>query len=172
MNIMERKPVGSVFWLCIALAVFAVDQLSKLWILETFHPFETLDILPFFSLTLTFNPGAAFSFLGDQSGWQRWFLIAVALGVSVVLIRWIRQLGESDPLQSCALALILGGAIGNVLDRLMTGVVTDFLLFYYQDWYFPAFNVADIAITTGAGLMILELFIKKESTDKPAPNKP
>ena len=163
---MEKCPFSKTRWLWLSALIFALDQFSKQWILDTFQPFEMLDILPVFSLTLTFNPGAAFSFLGDASGWQRWFLSGIAVVVSGFLVRWIWQLGRQDPWQSCDFALILGGALGNLLDRLLHGHVTDFLLFYYQDWYFPAFNLADVAISIGAGMMILDLFrSKKASTE-------
>ena len=143
-------------WLWISLIVVALDVLTKQAILATFKPGEEKVILPFFSLVLAFNPGAAFSFLADADGWQRWFFSAIAIVASVVIV-WLLRRGGSH-WYCVALALILGGALGNVWDRLTTGLVVDFLLFHWRGWAYPAFNVADSAITIGAVLLIADSF--------------
>lgn len=154
----SNRMSGKLNWLWLSVLVFGVDQLAKWWVINEFSLYEQLHIFPFFSLTLTYNPGAAFSFLGDASGWQRWFLSSVAIVVSIVLVGWLKQLRSDESWQACALALILGGAVGNLLDRVLNGYVIDFLLFYYENWYFPAFNLADSAITVGAIMLILDMF--------------
>jgi signal peptidase II len=143
-------------WLWLSLAVIVLDFATKHAILAMFRPGEEKVVLPFFSLVLAFNPGAAFSFLADASGWQRWFFTGIAIVASVVIVWLLRKGGSS---WYCAgLALILGGALGNVLDRLTTGQVVDFLLFHWRGWSYPAFNVADSAITIGALLLIADSF--------------
>lgn len=149
-------------WILLALVVFVLDQLTKYWVLATFVPGETRPLLPFFSLILTFNTGAAFSFLADAGGWQRPLFIALALAASVWIIFLLRKYWHNN-LFSIALSLILGGALGNVLDRIIAGKVTDFLLFYYEQFSWPAFNLADSAITIGAILLVWESFRKPKS---------
>lgn len=149
-------------WILLALVVFVLDQLTKYWVLSTFVPGETRPLLPFFSLILTFNTGAAFSFLADAGGWQRPMFIALALAASVWIIFLLRKYWHNN-LFSIALSLILGGALGNVLDRIIAGKVTDFLLFYYEQFSWPAFNLADSAITVGAILLVWESFRKPKS---------
>jgi signal peptidase II len=144
-------------WLPLTVAVIALDQLSKLWIVHHFEPYERLRLLPVLDITLWFNEGAAFSFLGDASGWQRWLFTGLAFIVGAALIAWLRRLkGRSQWLLSCALALILAGAIGNVIDRLRIGHVVDFILVHWNNSYFPAFNVADSAITVGAAFLLFD----------------
>ena len=143
-------------WLWLSLTVIVLDFATKQAILATFRPGEEKVVWPFFSLVLAFNRGMAFSFLADASGWQRWFLTAVAIIASVVIV-WLLRKGGSR--WYCAgLALILGGALGNVWDRLMIGEVVDFLLFHWRGWSYPAFNIADSAITIGAVLLIADSF--------------
>jgi hypothetical protein len=138
-----------------ALVVIVLDQISKYAIIGRFAYAERLPVIDgFFDLTLLYNPGAAFSFLAGHSGWQRWFFAGIAVVASVVLISLLRS-QRGQPMFSTALGLILGGAIGNLVDRLVLGHVTDFLLFYQGSWAFPAFNLADCAITLGAALLIL-----------------
>ncbi|MFK0571744.1 signal peptidase II [Endozoicomonas sp.] len=155
---MQSKTFGKLHWLGLSVIIFAIDQVVKWWFVQEFSLYQQMQVLPFFSFTLAYNPGAAFSFLGDASGWQRWFLSGVAIVVSVMLVGWLRQLRPGESWQACSLSLILGGALGNLLDRLVNGHVTDFLLFYYKNWYFPAFNLADTAITIGAAMLILDMF--------------
>lgn len=155
-----ERPAGGAWrptarWLGLAVLLIVLDQLSKQAIAGALVYGQRLPLLPFFDLTLLFNTGAAFSFLADAEGGQRWLLTGIALLVAAIIVRLLYRHGR-EPLFSASLALILGGALGNALDRLMHGHVIDFLLFYWRDWYFPAFNVADIAITCGAGLLILD----------------
>ena len=143
-------------WLALSVVVIVADQWTKALILAAFRPGEQLVVTRFFSLTLAFNPGAAFSFLAGADGWQRWLFAAIAVAASAVIL-WLLKRGGST-LYCLGLALILGGALGNLWDRLTIGTVVDFLLFHYQGWAYPAFNVADSAITVGAGLLILDSF--------------
>lgn len=159
-----RNPVWT-RWLPLALVIAGVDQATKWLAVEYLVLGGTVEVLPFFNLTLGYNPGAAFSFLGDADGWQRWFLSAVAGGVSVLLIYWLARLRESEPWLSLGLALILAGAVGNFIDRLRLGEVVDFLHLHYGSFHWPLFNVADIAITLGAGLVILLAF-RPESRER------
>ena len=141
-------------WLWLTALVFVLDLLTKLWASSSLSLYELVPITSFFNITLAHNPGAAFSFLADAGGWQRWFFTAIAAVVSVVIIIWLKRLPANEKLQACGLALVLGGALGNVLDRVMHGYVVDFLDFYYGDYHWPAFNVADMAIVGGAALLI------------------
>ncbi len=141
-------------WLAVAGAIVAADFATKALILATIRPGEEKVLTPFLSLVLTFNPGAAFSFLANADGWQRWFFTAIA-AVASVLIVWLLRRGGGT-LFCLALSLILGGALGNLWDRITFGKVVDFVLFHYAGWSYPAFNVADSAITIGAALLILE----------------
>jgi signal peptidase II len=144
-------------WLPLSLAVIVADQASKAWILHHFFLFERVHLLPVLDLILTYNTGAAFSMLADAAGWQRWVFVTLALGVSVTLVLWLRRLAAaSHALIACGLALIVGGALGNMLDRLRLGHVIDFIHAHWGPHYFPAFNVADSAITIGAGLLLLD----------------
>ena len=147
-------------WLWLAVAVIALDLGTKALATAMLTYGDPVPVMPLFNLTLLHNTGAAFSFLADAAGWQRWFFVALAVVVSVVLIYWLRGLKANETWAAVAIALILGGAIGNVYDRVVHGYVVDFLHFYWQDWHFPAFNFADTAITVGAGLMILDIFRK------------
>lgn len=128
----------------------------------------SIDILPVFKLTLLHNEGAAFSFLAEAGGWQRWALVTISATVSTVVGVWLYRVRHTEKLLSVALALVLGGAIGNLIDRAVTGYVVDFFLFYYRDWYFPAFNVADSAISVGATLLVLDMLMKPRSPGHPA----
>jgi signal peptidase II len=148
-------------WLYLSLSIVALDQLTKELILERLVPYESVVVLPVLDITLLFNTGAAFSFLANAGGWQRIFFTVLAMLVSVVILIWLRRLdARTQVLQSCGLALILGGAIGNVIDRIRLGHVVDFIHVHWQQAYFPAFNVADAAITVGAGLLLLDAFLE------------
>ncbi|NWG31297.1 MAG: lipoprotein signal peptidase [Rhodocyclaceae bacterium] len=140
-------------WFAFAGAVILLDQVTKNWVLAVFHLHESVAVAPFFNLVLVMNPGASFSFLADAGGWQKWFFIALALGISAWLaVLILRHAGER--LMPAALALILGGALGNVIDRIRFGAVVDFLDVHYAGWHWPAFNVADSAITLGVILLL------------------
>ena len=143
-------------WLWVSAVVLMLDQSTKLMADAMLAMHQPVDIVPMFALTKTYNPGAAFSFLGDASGWQRWFFVALTLGVSVFLLAWLRSTGPGERRTALALALILGGAIGNLIDRLVYGYVIDFLDVYYNDWHWPTFNIADSAIFVGACLLVLD----------------
>lgn len=140
-------------WIGLAAAVAVLDHAAKALVQANLRPGDEVPLLPFLSLVLTFNTGAAFSFLADAGGWQRWFFTVLALGVSVWLVALLRQ-HAGERLMPLALALILGGAIGNVIDRLRFGAVVDFLHFHWNEHYFPAFNVADSCISIGVVLML------------------
>ncbi|MDG4554296.1 MAG: signal peptidase II [Candidatus Competibacter sp.] len=150
-------------------SVIVLDQVTKLLAetLLTFH--QPVPVLPSFNLLLTYNTGAAFSFLAGAGGWQRWFFLGLGLLVSIGLIVWLRRLQPAEKRLATALALILGGAIGNLIDRAWLGQVIDFIQLYYQRWYWPAFNVADSAITVGAVLLVLDSLWSGKAS---APNTP
>ena len=146
-------------WLWLSFAVIVIDQLTKLWIDSSMTLHERLPLIDgFFDLTLAYNPGAAFSFLADAGGWQRWFFTILSTVVTIILVVWLKRLPTHEKLNAVALSLIIGGAIGNLIDRIAYGHVIDFLLVYYQQWSWPAFNVADSAISVGVVLMLLALF--------------
>ncbi|MEX2365375.1 MAG: signal peptidase II [Pseudohongiellaceae bacterium] len=152
----------------LSLAVIVLDQVLKKYmsaILPLCEPgyCRSIEILPVFQFTLLHNTGAAFSFLSDAGGWQRWFLGTVSIVVSLVIAIWLFRIRLSDKLLALALALILGGAVGNLIDRLINGYVVDFIVVHYKQWYFPAFNVADAAISVGAALLILDMLLKSRS---------
>jgi signal peptidase II len=158
---------GWMRWLALSLAIVIADQITKMVILSRFRVGERLPVIDgFFDLILAFNPGAAFSFLSSASGWQRYLFVALALGVSAILVVFLRKPG--NPAVHFGLALILGGAVGNVIDRIHIGEVVDFLLVYYGTWSWPAFNVADSAITVGAAMLILDSF-RARHADEPRP---
>ena len=140
-------------WLVLAVVIVVIDQITKYYIVQHFALHETLYVTPFFNVVHVRNTGAAFSMLADAGGWQRIFFIGVAVVASVWVV-WLLRRHPQQKLFCLALALILGGAIGNLIDRLWLGSVVDFVQVHYAGWYFPAFNVADSAITIGAGLLI------------------
>lgn len=150
------KVAGVVWrWYGLALLILVLDQLSKAWASTQLSYGEPWVITGFFNLTLLHNTGAAFSFLSDAGGWQRWFFGVVAAVVSVVLVVWLARLGDQRRLESLALALVLGGAVGNLIDRVWLGYVVDFIVLHYDTYYWPAFNLADSAIVGGAGLLLI-----------------
>ncbi|MCB1829462.1 MAG: signal peptidase II [Gammaproteobacteria bacterium] len=144
-------------WLWLSVAVLMLDQITKQLVESNFLVFEVLPLLPSVNLTLVYNEGAAFSFLSDQGGWQRWFFILIGLTVSLVLVIWINRLAVTQRLSAIALSLVVGGAVGNILDRLLLGHVVDFIDVYYREWHWPAFNVADSAISVGVVLMLIDV---------------
>lgn len=145
-------------WLWLSLLVVVLDQLSKLEIAGSMQLYQSIPIMQYVNLTYVHNTGAAFSFLSDAGGWQRWFFAVLALVISAVIAVWLARLKHHETLMAAALSLILGGAIGNLIDRLVYGYVIDFLDVYYQNWHWPAFNIADSAITLGVILMLLDSF--------------
>lgn len=149
----------------IAFFVLALDLASKYWIESTLQFGEQIPVTNFFNLVLTYNPGAAFSFLSEQSGWQRWFLSSIASIAAIVIIFLLNKY-QLEKLFCWALSLILGGAIGNLYDRIMLGHVVDFLDFYVGTYHWPAFNIADSAIFVGTALMIYDSFRTKQEPQK------
>lgn len=155
-----RKVRASVAgWLVLAALIVILDQITKIWFDANLAYAERWAVLPFFDFTLLYNPGAAFSFLAEGQGWQRWLFSVIAL-MAVALILNLLWRSPNQPLFCTALTSILGGAIGNLIDRIQHGHVIDFLLFYWQQWHFPAFNIADITITCGAILLILDEILR------------
>ena len=140
-------------WLALAAVIVVIDQITKYFIVQKFVLHETLYLTPFFNLVRVHNTGAAFSMLADAGGWQRVFFIAIAVVASVWVV-WLLRRHPEQKLFCLALAMILGGAIGNLIDRVLFGSVVDFVQVHYAGYFFPAFNVADSAITCGAGLLI------------------
>lgn len=148
-------------WLGLALLIIVLDHLTKWWVSSTLEYQEFIPVLPFFSLVRVHNTGAAFSFLADAGGWQRWFFVTISVAASVLLVFWLSRLKQQQWLLAVALSLVLGGAVGNLIDRLWFGYVVDFIQLYYRDFYLPAFNVADSAITVGAALLIWDALFAK-----------
>ena len=149
-------------WLALSAVIIIIDQVTKLMVLARFRPGERFTVIQgWFDLILAFNSGAAFSLLGDASGWQRYLFSGLAIAVSIGLVWFLRKPGS--PVLHLGLAMILGGAIGNLIDRLRLGEVVDFLLIYHGGWAWPAFNAADSAITGGAALLILDSFRQQRS---------
>ncbi|NMP14856.1 signal peptidase II [Thalassotalea sp. Y01] len=145
-------------WLWLALIMLIVDQASKQLVVATMDYRQSIAVMPLFNLTYVHNPGAAFSFLADQGGWQRWFFTAIAAVMSILLIFWMSKTPKHQKMIAIAFALILSGALGNLIDRVMYGYVIDFLDFYIGNRHWPAFNIADSAIFVGAALMIIDAF--------------
>lgn len=152
-------------WLWLSLLVVLLDQSSKQLIEASLLVYETLPVLPFFNLTLAYNEGAAFSFLSDQGGWQRWFFALTAALVTALLSVWLSRL-RNERLLAVSLSLVIGGALGNLIDRLTFGHVIDFLDLYYGGYHWPAFNVADIAITLGVILLFLDALFGQGGRDR------
>jgi len=151
-------------WLWLTLVFLVADQVTKQLIVSNMDLYQSIDILPFFNLTYVHNLGAAFSFLADQGGWQRWFFTAIAAIASIVFIVWLAKTPKQQTLLSVAFALMLSGAMGNLIDRVLFGYVIDFLDFYGFGYHFPAFNIADSMIFIGAALMIFDSFKNGESS--------
>ena len=147
-------------WLWITLLIIILDQATKYAAIQWLTLNQAHPVFPGFNLTLVHNPGAAFSFLRDAGGWQRYFFIILTSVISIVLLVWLARLPSGRALLACALALVIGGAAGNLWDRLQYGYVIDFIDVYYDNWSWPVFNIADSAITVGALLLILDAFRK------------
>jgi len=159
-------------YLWLTALIIVLDLSSKAVVSQYFTLYETIAVIPgWFNLTLAHNSGAAFSFLANESGWQRWFFAIIALIVSIIIFFWIKRLQKHERWVAIALALVLGGALGNLWDRLTLGYVVDFLDFYYQNsrqkaMHWPAFNIADMAISIGAFMLIVDALFSKDQPDK------
>jgi signal peptidase II len=152
---MDTKPTALI-WLVLSALVIALDQITKYFAIALLEPYTPHAVIPgFLNWTLAYNAGAAFSFLNDAGGWQRWLFTALAIAVSGVLVVWLRRTARGDWRTALPLALVIGGALGNLIDRVRFGHVTDFIEVYHQQWSWPAFNVADSAISVGAVLLIV-----------------
>lgn len=161
---MRNDQSGGLRWLALSIVVVILDQLTKSAITSNFQYGETKVILSWFNLVLAHNTGAAFSFLANAGGWQRWFFIVLTVVVTAVLL-WMLRGAKQNRLLSIALALVIGGAIGNLIDRAMYGYVVDFVQWHAAGYYWPAFNVADSAICLGAAALIVDSFRKPDSVE-------
>jgi len=160
-GVAARQPSG-LPWLPVTVVVIALDQIVKLWIVTHLALYGTVRLLPVLDLTLTYNRGAAFSFLAGASGWQKWLFAGLAVVVAAGIVYWLRRLnGRTQKLLCLSLTLIMGGALGNLIDRLRIGHVVDFILAHWHGLYFPwAFNIADSAITVGATLLAVDAWLE------------
>ena len=149
---------SAIKWIWLSVVIVVFDQLSKYYISHEFVLYESLTLFPGLNITYVHNLGAAFSFLSDAGGWQRWLFTGLSGGVSILLIFWLKRHPESGLWLAIALALILGGALGNMIDRIYLGYVIDFIDVYYGKWHWPAFNIADSAISIGAVMLIIDSF--------------
>ena len=163
----------ALWWISLSMAVVFVDQLSKLTVIENFTLYQRQAVLPFFDLVRLHNTGAAFSFLAGEGGWQNQLFLGIATAVSLALVWWLAVLPRHGKgVLALGLALVLGGAVGNLIDRALYGYVVDFLLFYWRDWSYPAFNVADSAITCGAILVLFDGLVLERRAERRASGAP
>jgi signal peptidase II len=151
------------FWWWVTLLVLLIDRFTKVWIQHSLSLYDSIRITSFFNVTLAYNKGAAFSFLNSASGWQSWLFGVIAVVVSVVLIVWLKRLSRQQKWLSIALTLIIGGALGNLWDRLSYGYVIDFIQVHWDKYYWPVFNGADSAICLGAAMLVLESLFKSRA---------
>ena len=159
------QPGSMVGWTWLSIVVVVLDQVTKALAEAYLIEYRSVSVLPLFNLTLLYNTGAAFSFLSDAGGWQRWFFVFLSTVVSIVIYRWLRLLPAHERATAIALALVLGGAVGNLIDRLATGRVVDFIDVYWSVHHWPAFNIADSAITIGVLLLIYLSFFPAKKPD-------
>ena len=162
------RPASGLPWLPVTVAVIALDQIVKLWIVGHLALYGTVRLLPVLDITLTYNRGAAFSFLAGASGWQKWLFAGLAVVVAAGIMLWLRRLnGRTQRLLCLSLTLIMGGALGNLIDRLRIGHVVDFIIAHWHGVYFPwAFNIADSAITVGATLLLIDALLESRGPKK------
>lgn len=160
--------LGCLRWCWLSIIVVLLDQASKYWALTGLIPYQSYSVWPFFNFTLMFNRGAAFGFLSGSGALATWLFAAVAVVMSIVILFWLNKLPRTQAWTACALALILGGALGNLLDRIARHEVIDFLDFYWGTWHFPAFNLADAAISVGAVMLFIGILAaRKEGSQAP-----
>ncbi len=159
-------------WMVVALAVIIADQVTKWAIIEWVALYEKIPLNSFINLTHQRNTGAAFSFLADAGGWQRWFFVLLSAGVSCVIAVWLWRIrDQGQAVLAAGLALVLGGAVGNLIDRIMLGYVTDFIQVWFGGWAFPSFNIADAGISVGAALLIIDALFFSGRDEEPRPKK-
>lgn len=149
-------------WFLLSIFIIVLDQASKFGVEAFLTPYKPMPVMPMLNITLAYNTGAAFSFLSGTGGWHRWFFAGFSLVVSIILMIWLWRTAKNECLQSLGISLILGGALGNLIDRAFYGYVVDFIDVYYKYHHFATFNLADSAICIGAGVLILDLMIRKE----------
>ena len=175
---MNRGPLSRVWftptrgasnWLWLSFFVVIIDQATKALVIAAVKTQDAIALLPILDIVYLENTGAAFSILAQASGWQRWFFILLAVGVSLALMIWLRRIRADQTILAIGLSLVLGGALGNVIDRVIHGFVVDFIYFHWRTWYFPAFNVADTAISIGAGCLLIDAF-RESGHEKRAPD--
>jgi len=150
-------------WLWLSLLVFVLDQVSKLLIVKNFDLYESVGLIPSVNFTYVHNMGAAFSFLSSAGGWQRWFFVGIAIIAITVLVIWLRRLKPTETWMAVTISLVLGGAVGNLYDRISYGYVIDFIDVYYQAHHWPVFNIADSAISIGVVMMLVDAFKSDKS---------
>jgi signal peptidase II len=150
------------YWFLLSIVLIIVDQLSKYWISMALTPYTPIPVFPMFNITLAYNTGAAFGFLNSAGDWHRWFFAGFSLVVSAILVIWLWRTPIQDRLQSLGISLILGGAVGNLIDRGLQGYVIDFIDVYYKHHHFATFNLADSAICIGAAILVLDLLINRK----------
>ena len=158
----KQRAVRTLLWLKLSIAVIALDALTKWQAAKQLRLYEAVPVFPHFNLMLARNEGAAFSFLADAGGWQRWLFAGIAVALTALMVTWIARLKPAQRWLACALALVIGGALGNLWDRVALGYVVDFLDFYWGDSHFPAFNIADSAITVGTVMIIIDMLRNPE----------
>jgi signal peptidase II len=163
---------GASNWLWLSFFVVILDQATKALVIGTVKVQDSIALLPILDLVYLENTGAAFSIFAQASGWQRWFFIGLALCVSLVLMIWLRRIRADHTMLAIGLSLVLGGALGNVIDRVMHGYVVDFIYFHWRTWYFPAFNLADTAISVGAGCLLIDAFRESGHEKRTADSAP
>ena len=162
-----RFKLGGLRWVPLGLLVILLDQATKAVVESRFELFDVKPILPFLEFTLLYNTGAAFSFLSDAGGWQKYFFVVLAIAISGLLGYWLTRTRRGDWRNALPYSLVIGGALGNVIDRLLHGHVVDFIQWHWRDHYWPAFNIADSAIVTGAiGIALFGLFSKDDRARK------
>jgi signal peptidase II len=159
---------GASNWLWLSFFVVILDQTTKAFVIRTVKMQDAIELLPILDIVYLENTGAAFSLLAQAGGWQRWFFILLAVVVSGVLMVWLRRIRADQTILAVGLALVLGGALGNVIDRVVHGYVVDFIYFHWKSWYFPAFNIADTAISIGAGCLLIDAFRESGQDKRPA----
>lgn len=160
---LENK--SGLIWLWVTVVLLVLDQVTKYVVSTQMQLYQSIELLPVFNFTYVHNYGAAFSFLSEAGGWQRWFFSIIAISISVLLTYWLKKLPAKNLVLCGAYSLVLAGALGNLYDRLTYGYVIDFIHVYYDTWDFPAFNIADSAICIGAGLLLLDAFRDQKSED-------